>query len=55
MKRNNGVYIFRYEGQKRPEKVNYNLRLKGRGVSLVKSGRKNIPERRSGMREVQKR
>lgn len=34
------------------EKVNYNLRFKGRGVSLVKSGRKNILERRSGMREV---
>lgn len=38
------VCIFRNEAQERPEKVNYNLKIKGRGVSLVKSRGKNIPK-----------
>lgn len=46
-----GVYIFRYKAQERPQKVNYNLKIKGRGVSLVESGGKSIPKR-SGKCEV---
>lgn len=41
-----GVFIFRYKAQERPQKVNHNLKIKGR-VSLVESGGKNIPKRSS--------
>lgn len=54
MKRNNGGGVSLNMKVKKglSEKVNYNRRIRGRVVSLVKSGQKNIPERRHGTCEV---